>query len=354
MVILFSVFSLGLFAQEYKVDVDQIYRPPVRKVLNMFSFTLSTGYNHTTYKHSLSGFYLLQNDASQFLALKEGTILTDEIQVYSDWFNQPTARGVIEVEDRYDVPYAPLDAPVLNPLLKDELVIYDTDSLGLQYKGVGWGVPLNLGLRFNYKGFRIGGGLNVEFHRMRELKPSVEGLGIRNYTPNFKGAILFSYYGQVGYKFLDFWDYSFAGEVEFGKNKMGKHFDAGSISQGIYVNLGVSIEKNLSEYFRVIVKPSFDFKSYNMAVAGSGSSIQHKNNAFKINFGVSITIPEIPRSPMKSDHIQLKHVLLDAKTQRYYEVRGQPFWKVQNPKVGQNYRKLWKEKFRNKRKLNPY
>ena len=77
------------------------------------------------------------------------------------------------------------------------------------------------------------------------------------------------------------------------------------------------------------------------------------NNAFFFQVGVSINIPEIPRSPMKSDHIQLKHVLSDDEG-RLKEFRGQPIWKVQNPKVGQNHRRLWRYKLKNRRKLDPY
>jgi hypothetical protein len=84
------------------------------------------------------------------------------------------------------------------------------------------------------------------------------------------------------------------------------------------------------------------------------SFILNNHHSFHLQFGITIKIPEIPRSPIEADHVQLKHVITDPATGRLMEVRGQPFWKKQNPKVGENDRKLWRYKWRNKRKMHPY
>ena len=350
----FLLIASSVSAQEYEIDPDEIYRPPLMKIMNMFSVTVSTGYNSTTYSHDLSGFYLLQNATDQYISPNLGVPLGAEFDIYSDWFNNAQLSQTVVALDTFDVPFRPIDNPVYNPALVNDLVAYNADSLGLGFKGRGWSIPLNIGLRYNYKKFRIGGGISMEFHKVKSLKPTVDGIGIRSYQPNFSSAFFFSYYGQLGYLFYDFWDYSFAAEIEIGKNKMGGNFNKALINQGVLVNLGISIEKNLSEYFRIIVKPSYDFKNYQMAVPGTGIDIKHKNPTFKLNFGISITFPEIPRTPVKSDGVQLKHVIRDPNADRYIEVRGQPIWKVQNPKVGQNYRKIWRYKYKNKKKINPY
>ncbi|MEO1254776.1 MAG: hypothetical protein AAFY41_07825, partial [Bacteroidota bacterium] len=146
--------------------------------------------------------------------------------------------------------------------------------------------------------------------------------------------------------------YDFVAELQVGRITAGKQFNNGAISRGIYTNFGVSIENNWSEYFRVIIRPSVDFKSYTIAIP-DGSSVKHRYPTFFIQAGVSINIPDIPRSPMKSDHVQLKHVYTNPVTGKKMEVRGQPIWKRQNPKVGENHRKLWRYKRKNRRKLNP-
>ncbi|SMD31843.1 hypothetical protein SAMN04488029_0181 [Reichenbachiella faecimaris] len=349
-----TLFSAVAKAQEYPIDPDDIYRPPARAILNQFSITVTTGYNSTNYSHDLSGFWYLQSASQQFISPDLGEPLGEEFDVYDNWFNNPVLAQAVVLIDTFDVPYPPLSNPVNNPLLIRDLVPYHADSIGLGFEGRGWGIPINLAVRYNYQKFRVGLGLSLEFHTIKSLSPTRDDLGIRNYEPNFKKAVFFSYYMNLGYRFYDFWDWSFAGELEFGKQKMGKNWNSSLMNQSLFFNLGVSIEKNLSEYFRIVIKPSYDFKNYGINVPETGLNIQHKNPAFEVNFGVSITIPELRRSPMKSDHVQLKHLYTDPQTGRVEEVRGQPIWKKQNPKVGENHRKLWRYKFRNRKKLNPY
>lgn len=190
---------------------------------------------------------------------------------------------------------------------------------------------------------------------MKPLRPSIDPEEIREYEPGFDKTSYTKIFGMVGYQFYEWWDYTFALELQLGRAKAGKEINttALAIGQNFFTNIGLNIEHNLSEYFRVVVKPSYDIKSYVINLP-EGSSIRHNNSAFMLQVGLSINIPEIPRSPMKSDHVQLKHVITDPRTGRLMEVRGQPIWKVQNPKVGQNHRRLWRYKWRNKRKLDPY
>lgn len=341
-------------AQEYPVTEEDIHRPPVRKILNMFSITMTTGYHAVTYKHDLDGYYLIQTPTDQYITIDTGEPLTSEYESYENWLNNPSIGIPVALEDTLDIPYSGISNPVLNPILNNDNVAYDADSLGIGFKRVSWAVPLNLRLRFNYKDFRIGGGVSLLYHQINSLKPTVDGLGIRNYEPNINSAFQFKYFGMLGYKFYDYWDWSFAAELELGKDKyLGSKFNQGAMNQFMYYNFGISMEKNISEYFRVVIKPSYDFRRYQMNIPG-GSAINNGNNSFNLNVGISITIPEIPRSPIPSDHIQLKHVIRDPEHGYYTEVRGQPIWKRQNPKVGENHRRLWRYRWKNKHKMNPY
>ena len=68
-----------------------------------------------------------------------------------------------------------------------------------------------------------------------------------------------------------------------------------------------------------------------------------------------MNIPELRRSPIKADHVQLKHVITHPRNGRLEEVRGQPLWKKQNPKIGQNNRRLNDDKViykKNRRLIN--
>ena len=75
--------------QEYEYTAEDIYRSPVRKVLNMFSVTITTGYNSTNYNHDLSGYYYLQSQEQQLITEDLGGPLPADFDVYDNWFNNP-------------------------------------------------------------------------------------------------------------------------------------------------------------------------------------------------------------------------------------------------------------------------
>jgi hypothetical protein len=106
----------------------------------------------------------------------------------------------------------------------------------------------------------------------------------------------------------------------------------------------------MSEYFRLFIRPSIEFKGYDLNIAETGTSIRHRMNAFYINVGASYRIPELRRCYNKECRAQINH----AHGNREYRSRVHPIWKKQNPHHGENYPNLIKYKGKNKRKLNPY
>ncbi len=329
-----------------------IYRDPVKVFLNKFSITLTTGYSRNTYKHDLSGVYFFQNRVEQFI-LPNSETLGSTFTGYDNWLNAPELGVETSLEDEFDVPFDYLNNPVNNPLLGNTEFLIDTDTADFGFKGTSGGIPILLSVHFNIADFRVGGGFSYEKQFIKELKPISFQDQVRAYQPNFKSTHYTKLFGLVGYRFYQFWRYDFVAELQVGRINAGKQFEKSAITRGTFTNFGVSIENNWSEYFRVIIKPSFDFKKYTVNLP-DGTSINHSYPSFFVQVGLSINIPDIPRSPMKSDHVQLKHVYTDPKTGRLMEVRGQPIWKRQNPKVGENHRKLWRYKWKNKKKLNPY
>lgn len=331
-----------------------IYRNPFRVFLNKFSWTVTTGYGLTNYKHELNGFYFYQDEENQFI-LNNQEQPGDVFQGYGGWLSQPYLGEQMNLDDPYDLPYNPIENPVNNPNLVNSQFLADTDTLDLSFSSVASTIPVLASVHYHFGEFRIGAGFQYERHFINPLKPSVNQQQIREYQPSFKQTSYTKIFGMLGYRFYEWWDYTFALEVQMGRAKAGKEINTNAlaIGQNFFTNIGINIEHNWSEYFRVVVRPSYDIKSYVINLP-EGSSIRHNNAAFMVQVGVSINIPEIPRSPMKSDHVQLKHVITDPKTGRLMEVRGQPIWNEQNPKVGENHRRLWRYKWRNKRKFNPY
>lgn len=204
----------------------------------------------------------------------------------------------------------------------------------------GWGIPVSGTLNFHINRFRIGGGAGIEFHSFKD-----EQIGIDNGIINDKKTMFTKFYGNIGAEVYQYWNYMLVPEIQVGSMKLGKGFNTDSLSNGMFVNLGVSVEKVLSEYFRLIIKPSYELRS----LEKSGSEPADYNmNAFTIKFGVSIRYPDLPRCPLKACHTQIKHIHYGN------EYRGQPLPIKQNRKYGELNPVLKKYKGRNKKKLNPY
>ncbi len=304
-----------------------IRRNPARVFLNKFSFSLSLGYGMTEYKSDISEFGFYQDSSSQIILRRDLEVGADTIG-FSTWLTNPQ---------------------------QDTIAFNNTifgDTIGLAFQKRSGSIPISISAHYNFSKLRIGAGFTFEQQFLKPLEPNAFKDSIRSFDLGFKSVSVTRLWGMAGYQFYEWWDYTFVGEVRLGITNYGKKFDSPFLTNSLFYNIGINIEKNFSEYFRVVIRPSYDIKSFKIGLP-DGDPLRLTNNAFFVQFGISINIPEIPRSPMKSDHIQLKHVLSDEEG-RLYEYRGQPLWKVQNPKVGQNHRRLWRYKLKNRRKLDPY
>ena len=354
MVLLILLGSTDILSQSNE-DVYgkyNIYRNPARLVINKFSISLTSGFGKTKFSHDLKGLYFYQDGESQIVwnnTVQPSIWLRGNI----NWMNNPTAADSVLYDNIFELPYKGIDNPVFSDTIRNQPFLVNGDTTLLVFERYMNSIPVQLSIHYNYKEFRVGGGINWERQYIKPLEPSQFGNQVRNYVPNFKKTQYFRYFGLLGYKFYDFWDFSFVAEMEVGNIKSGRQFNPNFITRGIYSTFGISIEQNRSQYFRLILKPSIELKSYNLTL-GDGAVINHKQNAFFLRIGASVNIPEIPRSPIRSDKANLKHVITDPRTGQLMEVRGQPFWKKQNPKVGQNHRQLFKYKLKNRKKLHPY
>ncbi len=343
--------SLTAVSQEDIYSKYDIYRNPFRVALNKISWTVTTGYGATFMNHDLDGYYYYQDAFNQFISpVTSEQLPEDNFSGYENWLNDPNFIEGVVLRDPFQVPYDRLQDPVNNPLLQSQQFFLSTDTAELGYKGVFSSIPILISAHYNYEKFRVGFGWSYQQQFTTRLKPTNFKEQVRAYEPDFKSTGYSRIFGILGYEFYEFWWHSFVAELQIGSMSYGNAFPLND--PGLFFSVGISIEQNLSEYFRVIVKPSYDIKNYVLPIP-DGPSITHNHNTFFIQAGISINIPDIPRSPMKSDHVQLKHVIA-APNGTLMEVRGQPIWKRQNPKVGENHRKLWRYKLKNRRKMHPY
>ena len=293
--------------------------------MSKLTFGLSTGYGSTKFKHELEGFGILQNPDSLPRIFNAGNVGTG----YSNWFNTVTPLGTAAQPGAF-------------------LVNADTATIG--FKSKAFSIPLKATLHVEFDRYRIGGGYSIEFMHVGDFKPTEYGSDIRNFTPEVSNFFLQKYFGTVGGTVYRYYEYILVVDANIGGYSLGKDFDKSRIKKGAYVNIGVSAEREFSEYFRVFVRPSVEFKGYKLNVPESGQIIRHRMNAFYLNIGATYRFPELRRCTINGCHAQINH----AHGNREYRSRRHPIYKKQNPGYGENHPTLIKYKGKNKNKLNPY
>lgn len=297
-----------------------------RTILQNIKFSLSTGYGSTFFSHDLSGFSIYQ------AAGKAPNIFisTTPADRYSNWLNQSVKDASAAVPGSFMV---------------------SSDSTSLGFKGNAVNIPLKATIHYEWGGrYRIGGGYSYELMSIGSMHPTSYADKIGDFQPSQSSGWMSKYFGMVGVSFYRAGDYLFTGDVQVGGFSPGSNFNAALIKAGVYVNLGVTIERELSEYLRIFVRPSFDIKSYTLTLPEGGPAITHNMNAFYLNVGVTYSIPELPKCFISDCKIQMNH----AHGDREYRSRVHPIYKKQNPQYGENHPNLIKYKGKNKRKINPY
>jgi hypothetical protein len=324
---------LESFSQDQEkspIPLDHFYAKPrkgvdfIGRILKNVNFGISTGYGNTFFSHQLPGFGIYQAPGGPPQIFSSSTATR-----YGNWVNDVTI-------DR--------TAPLAGAFIENP----GTSSLG--FKGNGLNIPLQVFLYYGIKDrYRIGAGYSYELMSIGSFQPTALAGSVTSFQPTNPSGFIRKYYGFLGYSFYRWNDYLFTGDFQIGDFKPTPNFNA-AVTGGMYYNLGVTIERDLSEYFKVFARPSFEIKSYVLPIPESGLAIDHSMNAFYINIGVTYRIPELPRCFLKDCHVQINH----AHGNREYRSRRHPVYKKQNPGYGENDKTLIKYKGKNKRKLNPY
>jgi hypothetical protein len=297
----------------------------LRKILSKVTFGLSTGYGSTTFKHELPTFGVLQNPGAAPRLFQPSSISNG----YSNWFNAVT--------------------PATNNVQAGTFLA-NSDTTTLGFKSKSFNIPLRATIHVAFDRYRIGGGYSFEYTRVGDFRPTSYDDQISDFSPEVSSFFLKKYFFSLGGEVYRYYEYLVVVDANIGGYKLGKDFDASSIKKGVFINLGISIEREMSEYFRLFVRPSYDIKSYKLNFAETGQSINHKFNAFYINVGATYRIPELRRCFLKTCKAQMNH----AHGNREYRSRVHPIYKKQNPHYGENHPVIIKYKGKNKKKLNPY
>ncbi|WP_185113954.1 hypothetical protein [Fulvivirga imtechensis] len=336
-------FAQKSFAQKGRGDrpsipLDHFYAEPenrnaLRVLLSKFHFSFSTGYGRTFYRQDLSDFAILQQqDSLPLIFGKDFNIAGGNISSgYNYWFNDLQSRNNINFDPSTDF-------------------IVSADSAALKFTAPGMSIPLNFSIHFEFDRYRVGGGFAFEYHRPGNFNPTVYEDRISGYEPNFGSTFFKKYYVMLGARVYRYYEYSLSVDANIGAINLTSKFNKSIIQKGVYLNLGATVERDLSEYFRVFVKPSFDIKSFTLNIPETDLTIPQSMNAFYLSFGITYRIPELPKCFLKQCTTQVNHQHGNME----YRSRMHPVYKKQNPHHGENYPRLIKYKGKNKKKLHAY
>lgn len=291
-----------------------------RKIASHFSAEVAIGYGSTRYRQNLDS-YEIYSASNQLFLLAEDT-LGNPVGI-SNWLNNS------EITDTINISNAILYQSSSNESVQNRA--YLIDSLEKRLTGGGHAIPIHLKLHFNYDRFRVGAGATFELNTRAKL--SLKGFPdyIGTYESDFASFFTKKYYLTAGVKYYDFWDFSYYADIEYGSFRLSSSAYPGSnVSTSNYWNISLPIEKNLSEYFRIVMRPSVDFKSINTMIP-TGESIKTNMWNVQVQIGVRVSFPLFKKCPISNCRAQKDHKHIDKK------YRGQPLHKWQNPKVGQNH-----------------
>ncbi len=296
-----------------------------RSIFKNFRLGVSTGYGNTFFSHDLSGFAIYQEQGKSPQIFRSGAPPTVR---FSNWVNS------VGVDSSGTKPGS---------------YLINSDSAKLGFRGNALNIPLKLTLHYEFKRYRIGGGYSWEYMSIGSMHPYSHSDKVGLFNPPSPSGFMKKYFGSLGVSFARLDNYLLTADVNIGGFKPGANFNSGVITKGIYFNLGVTAERELSEYLRLFVRPSFDFKSYTLNLPGGGGSISHSINALYVNVGLTYTLPELRKCFKKECMVQINH----AHGNKEYRSRVHPVFKKQNPGYGEDNPPI-RFKGRNKKKLNPY
>jgi hypothetical protein len=297
---------------------------PIRLLLSKFTVGLSTGYGSTSFKHKLDGFGILERKSGSQEIFDAKNISSS----YSSW--------VSAVNPSHDT------TGIANAV--------NSDSTKLGFKSHTISIPLKATIHLEFDRYRIGGGYSFDYTHVGMFRPTGYSTNIQSFKLDKQGFFMKHYFGMIGASVYRYYEYLLVVDANIGGFKLGRQFNMAQIQKGMYVNIGATVEREMSEYFKVFVRPSYEIRKYSIAIPETGKTLTQHLNTFYVNFGVSYRLPELPKCFLRECHAQINH----AHGNREYRSRVHPIYKKQNPHYGENYPTLIKYKGKNKRKLNPY
>ncbi|HSJ68712.1 MAG TPA: hypothetical protein VK921_13595 [Anditalea sp.] len=248
------------------------------------------------------------------------------------------------------------DYPIINNIEDGPAFEFETDEAA-RFKGSDFAVPINAGVTINLFGMAtIGGGYGREFGRIgpadfNDYSFTFEGggytfdklygsFGLIIYDARKRAKVLNwqyrNYSGNNTYmqaerklRLRQNYPWRFILEGEAGKIMMRRSFDPHLTAADPFYGIGLRVERELSEYAKVYIKPNFEMRTFGYDRPDLEELQVLKQQLFTINAGFSIRMPGNKRCKVAGCGVKMRHIHDGV------EYRGSSIWNMQNRKIGQ-------------------
>jgi hypothetical protein len=236
---------------------------------------------------------------------------------------------------------------------RSQSFIYDNPSGGVdnsdkvKYKGTGLNVPFHFQILYDFGRVRFGAGASMDFYFMKKLRPSAREDVVPEGTVG-SGSFR-KIYGHIDYKYFQNRMYVYSADLEVGMFKGSSKVNTAGNGMRPFINVGIKLERKYSEYFRMYLKPSLEYKTQPFKVDVAGVPLNNHNQiTLYVVWGISYSIPILPKCPVPGCKVRLHHY---HKNRMF---RGNPFHRLQNPDYGEEDKTLIKFRGKNKKRLDPF
>ncbi|MCG8340615.1 MAG: hypothetical protein MI674_05100 [Cytophagales bacterium] len=260
-------------------------KPTLRRILNNIHVDIGGGHGLSFYQNKVQKMEVLKREDRFFLI----NPAEPEVAYIINWFKDPNTT----VENFSD---SGIGGVRSNP--QEEVV----------FKGTGRTTPITLSLYTEIKKrFRLGGGIGVSVNTISTLRPNAEQEKLGNYNTSQQTTYYKSYFGMMGFKIINKPAYAILADV-----RMGEHFSFSKLpnkkftGRRIFYNAGITVEKNISEYFRLFWRTSYEYQYFTDEIT-KGRTILFERSDVYLQFGISLNWPELPRCKIRNCKIEIKH-----------------------------------------------
>ncbi|MFN7094773.1 MAG: hypothetical protein ACK4M7_05350 [Burkholderiales bacterium] len=261
--------------------------PAWRNFINPFHVNFSLGGGVNFYENILAGMYIYEQDGKYYL-----TTTGADSSVY---LIRAVSQSYVRLKSYEDL------TSLINPQQGNTKIIF---------KGAGSMLCVNLGIhRDLVKKLRIELGGSLMFNQIKNFKPNQEHAYLGEYQDPLGKHYKIRPFAKLGFKLFENSAYTLLFNAQASYD-----FTYATLSDTVATHrslfpaagLGFTLEKHISEYFSAFAHIMYDTGNFvEQFVNKRGGALRYQGIYLQV--GYSLNYPEIPRCPIKTCSVEVKH-----------------------------------------------